>query len=65
MFESTRLKVARGDAPARPREDAQAALADPLALDPYSPMFVTRAPEWNGPDELALDPYSPACAPRR
>ena len=30
-----------------------------LALDPYSPTFPTRAPEWNDPNPLAVDPYSP------
>jgi len=61
MFEHTprRPEQGRGDlarSPGHPRED-------PLALDPYSPIFVTRAPEWNGPEPLALDPYSPI-APR-
>jgi hypothetical protein len=57
MFERTpaRRKQDRDDtghSPAHPQDD-------PLALDPYSPIFVAREPEWNGPQQLALDPYSP------
>jgi hypothetical protein len=61
MFERTPTQAHRTvDVPRpKPREDARAPQADPLALDPYSPVFVTRAPEWNGPEPLALDPYSP------
>jgi hypothetical protein len=44
---------------ARKREDVRVARSDPLALDPYSPMFPPRAPQGNGADPLGLDPYSP------
>jgi hypothetical protein len=43
----------------RTREDARVPRPDPLALDPYSPIFPARAPEWDDPDPLALNPYSP------
>jgi len=32
---------------------------DPLALDPYSPSFPTRAPDPKDRKPLALDPYGP------
>ena len=57
--------VAGSQAPMR--EDARLPEADPLSLDPYSPIFPTHAPEWNDPDPRALNPYSPifpARAPR-
>jgi hypothetical protein len=41
------------------REDATVPPADPLALNPYSPIFPARAPEEKDSDPLALDPYSP------
>ena len=39
--------------------DAPVPRADPLALDPYGPIYPTHAPRWNDPDPLALDPYGP------
>jgi len=64
MFErtSTQRKQAHhasAGSPPRPVEDARVARSDPLALDPYSPIFPIRRREWNDPDPVALDPYSP------
>lgn len=39
--------------------DAPVPRADPLALDPYSPIFPPRAAQGNGAHPLALDPYGP------
>lgn len=46
------------------QEGADFRRADPLALDPYSPIPPTRAPERDDADPLALSPYSPMLTTR-